>query len=69
MPEACNSTEKEALPQVFSYEFCGIFIKTSFYRTPLVVAFAFSEILSISNFRYAANTFEPVQNLNSVFAE
>ena len=36
--QACNFIKKETLAQVFSYEFCKIYKKTNFYRTPLVVA-------------------------------
>ena len=37
-PQACNFIKKEALAQVFSCEFCEIYKKTSYYRTPLVAA-------------------------------
>ena len=36
--EACNFIKKEALTQVFSYEFCKIFKNIFFYRTPPVAA-------------------------------
>ena len=36
--EACNFIKKEALAQVFSFEFCEISKNTFFYRTPLVAA-------------------------------
>ena len=36
--QACNFIKKEALAQVFSYEFCEIFKNTFFYRTPPVAA-------------------------------
>ena len=34
--EACNFLKREALAQVFSWDFCEIFKNTFFYRTPLV---------------------------------
>ena len=36
--EACNFIKKEALAQVLSCEFCEIYKKTFYYRTPLVAA-------------------------------
>ena len=33
---ACNIIKKKSLAQVFSFEFCGIFKNTFFYRTPPV---------------------------------
>ena len=36
--QACNLIKKEALAQVFSYEFCEISKNTFFQRTPLVAA-------------------------------
>ena len=36
---ACNFIKKEALAQMFSYEFCEISKNTFFYRTRLVVAY------------------------------
>ena len=41
LPEACNFIKKEALAQVFSYEFCEISKNTFLYRIPLVAASAF----------------------------
>ena len=38
MPEACNFIKEETLAQVFSFEFCGIFKNTFFYRIALVAA-------------------------------
>ena len=37
-PEACNFLKKEALAQVFSFEFCEISKNTFSYRTPPVAA-------------------------------
>ena len=36
--KACNFIKKEALAQVFTLDFCKIFINTFFYRTSLVAA-------------------------------
>ena len=36
--QACNFIKKEALAQVFSFEFCKIFKNTSSYMTPPVAA-------------------------------
>ena len=36
MAQTCNFVQKEALAQVFSYEFCEISKNTFLYRTPLV---------------------------------
>ena len=36
--KANNLIKKETLAQVFFYDFCEIFNKTYFYRTPLVAA-------------------------------
>ena len=38
MPEAYNFFKKEALAQLFSFEFCEISKNTFFYRTPLMAA-------------------------------
>ena len=37
-PEACNFIKKETLAHMFSCEFCEIFKKTFFYRTPPMAA-------------------------------
>ena len=36
--KACSFIKKEALQQVFFYEFCGIFKDISFNRTPVAAA-------------------------------
>ena len=38
MSEVCNFIKKETMAHFFSGEFCKIFKKTFFYRTPLVAA-------------------------------
>ena len=42
---ACNFIKKEALAQVFSCEFCEISKNTFFYKTPLVAASGYSDLL------------------------
>ena len=37
-PQACNFIKKETVAQVFSCEFCEIFMNTFLYRTPLGAA-------------------------------
>ena len=41
MQAACNFIKKEALAQVFSYEFCEISKNTFFHGTPLVATSIF----------------------------
>ena len=41
-PEAGSFIKKESLAQVFSYEFCEMFKKTFFYRTPTATGSVFS---------------------------
>ena len=44
-PEAGSFIEKESLAQVFSYEFCEMFKKTFFYRTPTVTVLFLAGLL------------------------
>ena len=57
---------KKTLPQVFSCEFCEIFKKIYFYRTPLVAAFVgvsageetdVGNTEDVTNWRLTANSF------------
>ena len=52
-----NFIKKEALAQVFSYEFCEIFKNTYFHRTPplALVLFAFDFIVFYSFFPLVAS--------------
>ena len=44
-PEAGSFIKKESLAQVFSYEFCEMFKKTFFYRTPTVTVLFLAGLL------------------------